>query len=103
MGSNGLTSARRDVLPNICTKYPESFDASVPNELVYSGQTKLTDTVENSPIDAGKLVLSKARIATLQLSKILSKIQFQSNSRNGALFWWCSNKSASLRDQYSRD
>ena len=58
MGSNGLTSARHDVFHKyLADKYPESFDAAVPEDLVYSGQTKLTDTVENSPIDAGKLVL----------------------------------------------
>uniref|UniRef100_UPI0037C10BC3 AIR synthase related protein n=1 Tax=Flavobacterium sp. TaxID=239 RepID=UPI0037C10BC3 len=62
MGSNGLTSARHDVFANyLAAKYPESFDASVPNELVYSGQTQLTDSVENSPINAGKLVLSPTR------------------------------------------
>ena len=62
MGSNGLTSARHDVFSKyLAEKYPESFDAAVPEELVYSGQTKLTDTVEDSPIDAGKLVLSPTR------------------------------------------
>ena len=56
MGSNGLTSARHDVFHNyLAVKYPESFDASVPKELVYSGNTKLTDAVENSPIDLLKL------------------------------------------------
>ena len=62
MGSNGLTSARHDVFhKNIAKKYPETFDAAVPKELVYSGQIQLTDSVENSPIDAGKLVLSPTR------------------------------------------
>lgn len=62
MGSNGLTSARHDVFANyLADKYPESFDALVPKDLVYSGNTKLTDTVENSPINAGKLVLSPTR------------------------------------------
>ena len=62
MGSNGLTSARHDVFhKNIAEKYPETFDAAVPEELVYSGQIQLTDAVENSPIDAGKLVLSPTR------------------------------------------
>jgi phosphoribosylformylglycinamidine cyclo-ligase len=72
MGSNGLTSARHDVFAKyLATKYPESFDAAVPNELVYSGQTKLTDTVENSPIDAGKLVLSPTRTYAPVIKKIL--------------------------------
>lgn len=74
MGSNGLTSARHDVFANyLAEKYPESFDAAVPKELVYSGQAQLTDTVENSPIDAGKLVLSPTRTYAPVIKKILSK------------------------------
>jgi phosphoribosylformylglycinamidine cyclo-ligase len=74
MGSNGLTSARHDVFANyLADKYPESFDAAVPNELVYSGSTKLTDTVENSPIDAGKLVLSPTRTYAPIIKSILDK------------------------------
>jgi phosphoribosylformylglycinamidine cyclo-ligase len=68
MGSNGLTSARHDVFGKyLATKYPESFDAAVPEELIYSGQVKLT-AVENSPIDAGQLVLSPTE-RTLQSSR----------------------------------
>ena len=82
MGSNGLTSARHDVFAKyLAEKYPESFDASVPNELVYSGQTKLTDTVQNSPIDAGKLVLSPTRTYAPVIKKILSK--YNSNQIHG--------------------
>jgi phosphoribosylformylglycinamidine cyclo-ligase len=74
MGSNGLTSARHDVFANyLATKYPESFDASVPKELVYSGNVKLTDAVENSPIDAGKLVLSPTRTYAPIIKTILDK------------------------------
>ena len=74
MGSNGLTSARHDVFAKyLSQKYPESFDAAVPNELVYSGQTKLTDSVKNSPIDAGKLVLSPTRTYAPVIKKILEK------------------------------
>jgi len=74
MGSNGLTSARHDVFHNyLAQKYPESFDASVPAELVYSGNVKLTDTVENAPIDAGKLVLSPTRTYAPVIKKILEK------------------------------
>ncbi len=74
MGSNGLTSARHDVFDNyLAQKYPESFDAKVPRELVYSGKVKLTDTVENSPIDAGKLVLSPTRTYAPIIKKILEK------------------------------
>lgn len=82
MGSNGLTSARHDVFANyLAAKYPESFDASVPNELVYSGQTQLTDSVENSPINAGKLVLSPTRTYAPVIKKILSK--YNSNQIHG--------------------
>jgi phosphoribosylformylglycinamidine cyclo-ligase len=74
MGSNGLTSARHDVFDNyLAQKYPESFDAAVPQDLVYSGKVKLTDAVENSPIDAGKLVLSPTRTYAPIIKKILEK------------------------------
>ena len=72
MGSNGLTSARHDVFSNyLATKYPESYDAAVPADLVYSGNVKLTDAVEGSPIDAGKLVLSPTRTYAPIIKKIL--------------------------------
>lgn len=72
MGSNGLTSARHDVFHNyLAEKYPESFDPSIPEDLVYSGKYKLTDDVENSPIDAGKLVLSPTRTYAPIIKKIL--------------------------------
>ena len=62
MGSNGLTSARHDVFANyLAQKYPESYDASIPSDLVYSGRMKLTDMIDNLDIDAGKLVLSPTR------------------------------------------
>ena len=74
MGSNGLTSARHDVFHHyLAEKFPESFDAMVPKELVYSGQVKLTDSVDGSPIDAGKLVLSPTRTYAPIIKKILSK------------------------------
>ncbi len=74
MGSNGLTSARHDVFANyLAEKYPESFDSSVPKDLVYSGKCKLTDAVENTPIDAGKLVLSPTRTYAPIIKKILEK------------------------------
>ncbi len=74
MGSNGLTSARHDVFGSeLANKYPESFDPSVPEELIYSGSKKLTDTVENSPINAGKLVLSPTRTYAPIIQEILSK------------------------------
>jgi phosphoribosylformylglycinamidine cyclo-ligase len=74
MGSNGLTSARHDVFAKyLAEKYPESYDASVPNDLVYSGNVKLTDAVEDSPIDAGQLVLSPTRTYAPIIKKILEK------------------------------
>jgi phosphoribosylformylglycinamidine cyclo-ligase len=74
MGSNGLTSARHDVFDNyLAQKYPESYDAQVPKELVYSGKIKLTDEVKNSPIDAGKLVLSPTRTYAPIIKSILEK------------------------------
>ena len=74
MGSNGLTSARHDVFHKyLAEKYPESFDAAVPEDLIYSGNTKLTDTIENAPIDAGKLVLSPTRTYAPIIKKILEK------------------------------
>jgi phosphoribosylformylglycinamidine cyclo-ligase len=74
MGSNGLTSARHDVFGKyLAAKYPESFDAAVPEDLIYSGQIKLTDKVENSPIDAGKLVLSPTRTYAPVIKRVLDK------------------------------
>jgi phosphoribosylformylglycinamidine cyclo-ligase len=74
MGSNGLTSARHDVFDNyLATKYPESFDAAVPAHLVYSGSKKLTDAVEGSPINAGKLVLSPTRTYAPIIKELLLK------------------------------
>lgn len=74
MGSNGLTSARHDVFHKyLAKKYPESFDASVPEDLVYSGNIKLTDQVNNTPLDAGKLVLSPTRTYAPIIKEILSK------------------------------
>ena len=75
MGSNGLTSARHDVFSKaLAEKYPESFDSSIPEDLIYSGTKNLTDVVENSPIDAGKLVLSPTRTYAPVIKKILDEI-----------------------------
>jgi phosphoribosylformylglycinamidine cyclo-ligase len=73
MGSNGLTSARHDVFAKyLANKYPESYDRSVPEDLVYSGKLKLTDNIEGLGIDAGKLVLSPTRTYAPVISEILS-------------------------------
>lgn len=78
MGSNGLTSARHDVFDkSLADKYPESFDPSVPMDLVYSGSKKLTDSVEGSPIDAGKLVLSPTRTYAPVIIEILKEFRSQ--------------------------
>lgn len=75
MGSNGLTSARHDVFnKSLATKYPVSYDAAVPEELVYSGSKNLTDTVTGSSLDAGKLVLSPTRTYAPIIKKILTTV-----------------------------
>jgi len=72
MGSNGLTSARHDVFGKyLAEKYPESFDPSVPQDLIYSGSKKLTDAVADVSLDAGKLVLSPTRTYAPIIKKIL--------------------------------
>ena len=76
MGSNGLTSARHDVFAKyLAENYPESFDAAVPEDLVYSGRKKLTDPVEGSPLDAGKLVLSPTRTYAPVIKKLLDELR----------------------------
>lgn len=78
MGSNGLTSARHDVFAHyLAEKYPESFDPSVPKELIYSGAKKLTDEVEGASINAGKLVLSATRTYAPIIKEILAKYNAQ--------------------------
>ena len=82
MGSNGLTSARHDVFAKeLANRFPESFDPSVPEELVYAGTKQLTDRVEGSPLDAGKLVLSPTRTYAPIIKKILEK--YDNNQING--------------------
>lgn len=76
MGSNGLTSARHDVFAKyIAEKYPESFDSAVPAELVYSGSVKLTDDIDGTPLNAGKLVLSPTRTYAPVIKKILDAMR----------------------------
>ena len=74
MGSNGLTSARHDVFHKyLMNKYPESFDPSVPENLIYSGSMKITQPIEGLEIDAGKLVLSPTRTYAPIIKKVLDK------------------------------
>lgn len=78
MGSNGLTSARHDVFgKELAEKYPESYDQSVPEDLVYSGSYGLTDSVEGSPLNAGKLVLSPTRTYAPVMVEILKHMRSQ--------------------------
>ena len=74
IGSNGLTSARHDVFSNyLAQKYPESYDAAVPENLVYSGGLNLSDAIEGTTLNAGKLVLSPTRTYAPIIKKILEK------------------------------
>lgn len=76
MGSNGLTSARHDVFnKDVARRYPETYDAAVPQELVYSGNKGLTDEVEDSPLCAGKLVLSPTRTYAPVIKRLLSEMR----------------------------
>jgi phosphoribosylformylglycinamidine cyclo-ligase len=75
MGSNGLTSARHDVFSKeLMARYPESFDPSVPDTLIYTGSKKLTDAVPGVDLDAGKLVLSPTRTYAPVIKKILGEL-----------------------------
>ena len=76
MGSNGLTSARHDVFAKyLAGKYPESYDAAVPEDLVYSGGLSLTDVIDELGIDAGKLVLSPTRTYAPVIKKLLDQMR----------------------------
>ena len=79
MGSNGLTSARHDLFEkDLALKYPETFDPSVPENLIYSGSIKLTQALENCPLDAGKLVLSPTRTYAPVVREILKSYDSKS-------------------------
>lgn len=89
MGSNGLTSARHDVFAHyLAEKYPESYDASIPEDLVYSGRMKLTQSIENLELDAGKLVLSPTRtyapIISLTINELKGNIHGMIHCSGGA-------------------
>ena len=77
MGSNGLTSARHDMFnKSLSLKYPESYDHQVPDDLVYSGSYGLTDNIDGSTLNAGKLVLSPTRTYAPVIKKILDKYRY---------------------------
>ena len=76
MGSNGLTSARHDVFAKyLAEKYPESYDHAIPDELVYTGMKRLTDSVEGTALDTGQLVLSPTRTYAPIIKKILDEMR----------------------------
>lgn len=76
MGSNGLTSARHDVFCKaVGERYPQTFDPAVPSDLVYSGSMELTQTVEGSPVDAGKLILSPTRTYAPVVKELLNRMR----------------------------
>lgn len=76
MGSNGLTSARHDVFAGyLAEKYPESYDAAIPESLIYSGNIGLTDRIANLGVNAGKLVLSPTRTYAPIISLILKELR----------------------------
>ena len=80
MGSNGLTAARHDVFSKeLAQKYPESYDQAIPEALVYSGSKRLTDAVEGTPLDAGKLVLSPTRTYAPLMIEILKQFRRKIN------------------------
>ena len=80
MGSNGLTSARHDVFAKyLANKYPESYDNSIPADLIYSGGMSLTDEIENLGIDAGKLVLSPTRTYAPIILNIIKNLKGRIN------------------------
>lgn len=76
MGSNGLTSARHDVFCKaVGERYPQTFDPAVPSDLVYSGSMELTQAVEGSPVDAGKLVLSPTRTYAPVVKELFNRMR----------------------------
>jgi phosphoribosylformylglycinamidine cyclo-ligase len=76
MGSNGLTSARHDVLGNyLAKKYPESFDPQVPSDLVYSGSKQLTEPVTGTPLNVGQLILSPTRTYAPVVKALLTELR----------------------------
>ena len=84
MGSNGLTSARHDVFSKkLASKYPESYDPQVPDNLIYSGSYDLLQKIKGVELDAGKLVLSPTRTYAPVIKKILNK--FDSTSIHGMI------------------
>ena len=94
-GSNGLTSARHDVFyKTLAQKYPESFDSNIPEQLVYTGQKTLTDLTD-TPLNAGKLVLSPTRTYAPIIKAILNKVD-RKQIHVCALQWGSTNQNFTL-------
>ena len=75
IGSNGLTSARHDVFgSDLKNKYPETYDSSIPSELIYSGSKKITQKIKSLPLDIGKMVLSPTRTYAPIIKKIFDQV-----------------------------
>lgn len=78
MGSNGLTSARHDVLGKyLAERFPESFDAAIPQDLVYSGSRSLLEPVEGTPLNMGQLILSPTRTYAPVVAAVLRELRLQ--------------------------
>jgi phosphoribosylformylglycinamidine cyclo-ligase len=78
MGSNGLTSARHDVLGKyLAERFPESFDAAIPQDLVYSGSRSLLEPVEGTPLNMGQLILSPTRTYAPVVAAVLRELRPQ--------------------------
>lgn len=78
MGSNGLTSARHDVLGKyLAERFPESFDAAIPQDLVYSGSRSLLEPVEDTPLNMGQLILSPTRTYAPVVAAVLRELRPQ--------------------------
>lgn len=78
MGSNGLTSARHDVLGKyLAERFPESFDAAIPQDLVYSGSRSLLEPVEDTPLSMGQLILSPTRTYAPVVAAVLRELRPQ--------------------------
>ena len=72
IGSNGLTSARHDVLHNhLAQKYPETYNDLIPQSLIYTGKYYLTDKIEKFNVDVGKFLLSPTRTYAPVIKKVL--------------------------------
>jgi phosphoribosylformylglycinamidine cyclo-ligase len=78
IGSNGLTSARHDIFSkSLASKYPESYDSNIPDDLIYSGSYLLTERIEDHEQDAGKFILSPTRTYAPIMKKIINDIGVQ--------------------------